>query len=1721
MGSLSRVRGFAVGVVATVVASTFLIGVVPAVAADTAVTAERPAIVSPKPVHDRVVSAVPVSWTPQILNGRTLDIAQVGDSVVVGGIFTQVAPSGGTPVLNRTNVFAFSATNGAINTNFAPSVSNGDVRAVEPGPTAGTVYLAGSFQGVNGTTRKVVLVNVATGQLVPGFTAPAMNGAVNDIQLVGNRLYVGGVFTTVGGQPYNGLVSLNATTGARESFLSVALTENQNYTGQSGQAQGPVGAKAISVTPQGDQLAVIGNFRKADGLERRQMVVIDLTGPVAAVRADWKTNRYAPACFSNAFDSYIRGVTSAPDGSYFAVTTTGGHNSGTLCDSVARWDITDTGDDVQPEWSDLTGGDTLLGVASSGHAIYVGGHQRWLNNPNASDYPGSGAVPRPGLGAVDVQSGMPISWNPGRNPRGVGAEAIYISDAGLWVGSDTEQIGNWRYKRPRIAFFPVSTGAPLGAGSTGDVPSNAYISTSPQTSEPVGSALYRVNAGGGALAALDGGPNWMADDGSTNTYRNSGSNSAGYSLVPTLDQTVPATAPAELYSTERWDPNGGEEMTWSFPVPAGQKVVVRLYLANRCDCTNDPGERSFDVSIDGTTALDNYDISADVGHNVGTVKTFTVTSDGAVDLQWRHEVENPLVNGIEILNAVTTPPPPVPTSSFSRVWFTGAAATETPTPAPAGDIDWSTVRGAVVIDGELFYGAADGSFTRRTFDGTSYGAASAVDPYNDPYWSDVSTGSGGLTYRGTKPSFYNQISSLSGLAYSDGRLYYTRSGSSKVFSRGFSPSSGALSEATVEVPAFTSSAVGGIFFDDASDSLYFVTAATGVLSRVGWTGSATTGTPVPVSGPGIDGVNWSGRAVFLAGGPEPVPNVTPTAVITSDCDRLQCTFSSAGSSDPDGEIASVAWDFGDGSPATASATASHTFVEGTYTVTLTVTDERGGVGSATAELAVVANQPPTAVIGTPDCEPLVCTFDGSGSADPDDTIVSYTWDFGDGTPSASGVTAAHDFVTPGAHMVTLTVVDEFGASVSATLEVDVPDGSEPVLTAATPVGAAAVSLSVMRPTVTIPSSVAAGDLLLLYATVNQTLTIPAPAGWTPVRNVASGTLSVGVFSRVADGSEPGASVGVNLPAAYRSDLTLTAYRGVGPEGIEVSAGAAGSATSAHTSPVVSVAGEQRVVLTFWADRSSTTTGWTAPTGVDLLSTQVGTGSGRVSTLLVASGAGAGDAGGLTATTNAASARDASVTLVLAPTLVGPPANTPPAAVMDVSCVRLVCNFDGTGSSDSDGSVDAYLWDFGDGSAIAAGATASHTYSGDGTFVARLAVKDDRGAVATVESTMTLAANLAPVPLIGEVVCDRLQCEFDGSGSSDPDDAVAAYSWDFGDGSGGSSDAAPTHGFAHAGTFTVTLTVTDAHGASAAADITVTAQENQPPSGLIGDPVCDELACTFDGSGSTDPDSGDSVVAYGWDFGDGTTADGATAQHTFPAAGSYTVTLTVTDAGGAVGSATHDLVVNTAPVPITPTLVGKAAASLWVSTPTVAVPAEVQAGDLLILFASTNQATDYAGPTEWTSEGRVVSASLATSVFSRVATAADAGTQVSVALPSAFRSDLTLVAYRGVGEDGVESFASSVSANTAAHVSPTITVPGGNRVVLSYWADRSSSTTAWAAPAGVDVVSMQVGAGSGRVSSLLVVSQPGAGAFGGLTANTDAASSRGAAVTLSLAPGVTP
>jgi Domain of unknown function (DUF5122) beta-propeller len=419
-----RRRLLAAAVVAAVAVAT--VGALPA-AADI----EQPTI----------VSADPVDFTPNVLDGTVWSMTVVGDTVVVGGAFSKVSDSSRRHTYARRNIFAFNLNTGAVSP-FAPDV-DGAVYSLAAGADD-TVYLGGAFKTVNGASSRGLARVDLNGQRVSSFHARINWGDVRSLAVRGSQLYAGGTFSAINGVNRDALARLSATTGTVDSGFDARL---------SAPGLSRTRVEHFDISPDGQKLVAVGALLKASGYDRTQIVVFDISGPTAALTS-WYTDAYKPACMKG-FDTYLRQVKFSPDGSYFVVAATGRASApDKLCDSAARFE-TAGGGRHNPVWVQRTGGDSLYAVAVTGAAVYLGGHQRYLDNPYGTDAkgPGPGAVSRPGIGAVSPSTGQALSWNPTRT-RGVGVRVFVATPHGLLVGSDTDQLGHEYHGR--VGMFPLS-----------------------------------------------------------------------------------------------------------------------------------------------------------------------------------------------------------------------------------------------------------------------------------------------------------------------------------------------------------------------------------------------------------------------------------------------------------------------------------------------------------------------------------------------------------------------------------------------------------------------------------------------------------------------------------------------------------------------------------------------------------------------------------------------------------------------------------------------------------------------------------------------------------------------------------------------------------------------------------------------------------------------------------------------------------------------------------------------------------------------------------------------------------------------------------------------------------------------------------------------------------------------------------------------------------------
>ena len=113
-----------------------------------------------------------------------------------------------------------------------------------------------------------------------------------------------------------------------------------------------------------------------------------------------------------------------------------------------------------------------------------------------------------------------------------------------------------------------------------------------------------------------------------------------------------------------------------------------------------------------------------------------------------------------------------------------------------------------------------------------------------------------------------------------------------------------------------------------------------------------------------------------------------------------------GTVDPDGDPFTYSWNFGDGSAVNTTANPTRTYAaDGTYSVTLTVTDGWGKSAVATRVVTIAepaTNVAPVPVIDAPSCAGRVCAFSGNGSADANGDAFTYSWNWGDATAVSTG-----------------------------------------------------------------------------------------------------------------------------------------------------------------------------------------------------------------------------------------------------------------------------------------------------------------------------------------------------------------------------------------------------------------------------------------------------------------------------------------------------------------------------------------------------------------------------------------------------------------------------------------------------------------------------------------------------------------------------------------------
>ncbi len=609
-------------------------------------------------------------------------------------------------------------------------------------------------------------------------------------------------------------------------------------------------------------------------------------------------------------------------------------------------------------------------------------------------------------------------------------------------------------------------------------------------------------------------------------------------------------------------------------------------------------------------------------------------------------------------------------------------------------------------------------------------------------------------------------------------------------------------------------------------------------------------------------------------------NQSPTTVPTGT--PVSLTISAA---DADGAVTGLEVNWGDGTthslPANVSSDSHAYALAGSYTITVTATDDAGFTNSSQAIEVVADRAPVVTFTASPTTGPTGSTVTLTISAsDPDGTISQIQVAWGDGTVDyllGNVGTDIHSYSLAGSYTVTVTVTDDAGLTGSSQATNTITD----------------------RP----PSTVFTESATTAPSETPITLTISAsdPDGIVTRMTVVWG-----------DGRVD------SLAGNATSDSH--AYALAGPYTITVSA-----------TDDAGLTGSSQVTIAI-TDRpptlSVTESLTTVPTGTPItLTISAADLDGTVSQIQVSWGDGTVDvlpgnatvdihsysiAGSYTVTVTATD--DASLTCVsqdIATITDRPPTvvfttstNTVPTGAM----ITLVIN-----AKDPDGTVSAIIVSWGDGTidSMQGNATGdSHSYYTPGDYTVYVNATDDAGLTTQSSNLVLTVTDRLPVAVsnASTTVSQTLSnIGFNATGSFDPDGTIVGYAWNFGDGTSGSGFAI-THSYSEEGNYTVVLAVTDNGGSVGWVSTLVSIQDRAPTASFTFTPTSPLAGQVLGFDGSSSYDSDGTVIGFVWSFGDGVTSNGVNASHAYATNGTYTISLTVMDDDGVVGTSGTSIIV---------------------------------------------------------------------------------------------------------------------------------------------------------------------------------------------------------------------
>ncbi|CAN5125372.1 hypothetical protein BH09ACT1_BH09ACT1_13530 [soil metagenome] len=950
-----------------------------------------------------VADTAPPSGLPATVSADALPTAQmngvawaqvtVGNTVYVTGNFTAARPAGvavgGTGTVTRSNLLAYNITTGVLSTTFVHSL-NGQGRAIAASPDGTRLYVGGDFTTVDGATHtRIAAFNLTTNALITTFTASA-NAIVRALAATNTSVFVGGEFTSASGTSRSRIASFTSA-GALSTWNPGA---NSNV-------------QSLVITPDGTRVIAGGQFSTLAGATALGMGSVSVA---SGASQPWAANTIIKDSGSSAS---IDALTT--DGVYIygagLFTTVGGNFEGRFSANPTTGAI---------RWMNNCHGDSYSVYATT-TVLYSASHEH-----DCSD-----------IGDFNQDS-----------------NDVFVATHHYVAAESTSPNGGVN----RHPIFPGGNGSPNYTDFAGQ-PVSTQLNWWPTLSQGTFTGQSQ------AAWSLSGNGNYVSVGGEF--PRVNGTAQQGlvrFAISSIAPDTVGPTTASSLTPIVTSTTSGTARVAWQ--ATSDQDNVTLTYSLYR-----DGGTTAIYTTTTNNTFWDRINLGyTDTGLATGSSHSYRVTA--------RDPFGNTITSGSTSVTVVSTNPTGygarVRADGASHYWpLTEASGTTAIDRAGYSDLAFA---GTPTLGSTT--GPVSGTTASTFTGGETQPASTGIPLAKRPNGSAGTTGQNDATGSPFTVEAWVKTTSTAGGAILDYGLYRNTTYSAAIDKVLYIDSAGkihfgvqnnATKQAIVSpnaynngtwhlVDATLSGATATLYVDGAqvatgsmTDNIVFPGywrigadqlsgwPAAGGNSLVGSIGQAAV-YPSTLAASSISAHYTLGTGGVAA-------NVAPTAAFTSSCTNLSCTVNGSTSTDPDGTIASYAWNFCDGGTATG-ATASHTYpTAGTYTITLTVTDDDGATNSTTRSVTVITattpNQAPTAAF-TSSCTNLSCTVNGSTSTDPDGTLASYAWNFGDGG-TATGITASHTYAAAGSYTITLTVTDDDGATNATINSVTVTAGTATVL----------------------------------------------------------------------------------------------------------------------------------------------------------------------------------------------------------------------------------------------------------------------------------------------------------------------------------------------------------------------------------------------------------------------------------------------------------------------------------------------------------------------------------------------------------------------------------------------------------------------------------------------------------------------------------------------------